>query len=57
MPEWLDKLREWGVPEDTHYYLITRGWYRQQDAVHNDIFSTKTFTGPSSSRHEDSPSV
>ncbi len=25
MPEWLEKLRAWNVPEDTHYYLITRG--------------------------------
>ncbi|HJW76235.1 MAG TPA: hypothetical protein VJ787_11315, partial [Thermoleophilia bacterium] len=41
------------VALDTHWeayyfsindYLITRGWYRQQDAVHNDIFATKTFT-------------
>jgi hypothetical protein len=41
------------VALDTHWeayyfsindYLITRGWYRQQDAVHNDIFATKTFS-------------
>jgi hypothetical protein len=41
------------VALDTHweaYYFsinnfpITRGWYRQEDALHNAIFDTKTFT-------------
>jgi len=25
MPLWLEKLRAWDVPDDAHYYLITRG--------------------------------
>jgi glutamyl-tRNA(Gln) amidotransferase subunit E len=24
MPDWLDKLRSWGVPADSHYFLISR---------------------------------
>jgi hypothetical protein len=40
------------VALDTHWeayyfsindYSITRGWYRQEDALHNSLFATKTF--------------
>ncbi len=43
------------VALDTHWeayyfsidgYLITRGWYRQEDALHNAIFATNAFTAP-----------
>jgi len=43
MPQWLDTLREWDVPDDAHYYLILHGFIPLIEKTANETGWPKKF--------------